>query len=235
MARYLVGIDLGTTNSALAYIDLQAAKGRAARRRSTRSPCRSWWPRARWARGRCCRRFSTCRDRTTCRPAPPRCRGTRTESRGRRVCPQSRGSHSRPAGHLRQVVAMPCRRRSLGPAVAVERTARCSAHLARRGVGRLSAPPRRQLEPRHGPRPDDAPRETDRGADGAGVVRRRGPNADGGGGEEGGAGKCDAAGRAAGRVLLLAGDASAARRRPSSSRVTAAWWWTWAAAPAISA
>jgi hypothetical protein len=29
MARYLVGIDLGTTNSALAYIDLQAAKGRA--------------------------------------------------------------------------------------------------------------------------------------------------------------------------------------------------------------
>src|SRR5438552_2572580 len=29
MARYLVGIDLGTTNSALAYIDLQAAKGRS--------------------------------------------------------------------------------------------------------------------------------------------------------------------------------------------------------------
>jgi DNA-K related protein/Hsp70 protein len=29
MARYLVGIDLGTTNSALAYIDLQSGKGRA--------------------------------------------------------------------------------------------------------------------------------------------------------------------------------------------------------------
>jgi molecular chaperone DnaK (HSP70) len=29
MARYLVGIDLGTTNSALAYIDLQGSKGRA--------------------------------------------------------------------------------------------------------------------------------------------------------------------------------------------------------------
>jgi len=29
MARFLVGIDLGTTNSALAYIDLQAGKGRA--------------------------------------------------------------------------------------------------------------------------------------------------------------------------------------------------------------
>src|SRR5580704_6011535 len=29
MARYLVGIDLGTTNSALAYIDLQTVKGRA--------------------------------------------------------------------------------------------------------------------------------------------------------------------------------------------------------------
>jgi molecular chaperone DnaK (HSP70) len=29
MARYLVGIDLGTTNSALAYIDLQSAKGRS--------------------------------------------------------------------------------------------------------------------------------------------------------------------------------------------------------------
>jgi molecular chaperone DnaK (HSP70) len=31
MARFLVGIDLGTTNSALAYIDLQASKGRAGR------------------------------------------------------------------------------------------------------------------------------------------------------------------------------------------------------------
>ena len=27
MARYLIGIDLGTTNSAVAYIDLQASKG----------------------------------------------------------------------------------------------------------------------------------------------------------------------------------------------------------------
>ena len=27
MTRYLIGIDLGTTNSALAYVDLQAARG----------------------------------------------------------------------------------------------------------------------------------------------------------------------------------------------------------------
>ena len=30
MARYLIGIDLGTTNSALAYVDLQR-KGKSAR------------------------------------------------------------------------------------------------------------------------------------------------------------------------------------------------------------
>ena len=44
MARYLIGIDLGTTNSALAYIDLASGKSRR-RHRSRDSPvsrCRNW-------------------------------------------------------------------------------------------------------------------------------------------------------------------------------------------------
>ncbi len=32
MARYLIGIDLGTTNSALAYVDLHASSSRSAPR-----------------------------------------------------------------------------------------------------------------------------------------------------------------------------------------------------------
>ena len=155
MARYLVGIDLGTTNSALAYIDLQAGKGRGGVAGDSQvSRAAAGRPRRSRPRGLCCRRFSTCRASTIFPPAPPPCRGIRRRTTHcRRVRPQPRRPHSRPAGHFRQILALPCRRRSLRAAAAVERSARCAAHLARRGFGTLPAASGRQLEPRHGPRP----------------------------------------------------------------------------------
>ena len=92
MSRYLVGIDLGTTNSALAYVDLQnAARGPATEAaRPSRPAARR--RRAGAANGRCCRRSSTCPARTTCRRGRPPCRGTpNAPLRRRRVRPQPRG------------------------------------------------------------------------------------------------------------------------------------------------
>ena len=237
MARYLIGIDLGTTNSALAYIDLHtpAAGGRLEVAHLPRAAAR--------------------RRRRRGRPAaaavvPLPAGAARPAGRGRRPCRGTRhatyavgefarnhgGQDPRPARQLRQVVAVPRRRRSLRAAAAVERPARRAAHLARRGVHALPAPPGRELELRHGQdRPRGPARKAGRRADRAGVVRRRGPQPDRRGGGKAGLENVVAAGGAAGGVLLLAGHAPAATRRHRSSRARAAWSWTSAAAPATSA
>ena len=41
-SRYLIGIDLGTTNSVVAYIDTRECR-RCGRPLFMCSPCRSWW------------------------------------------------------------------------------------------------------------------------------------------------------------------------------------------------
>ena len=77
-ARYLVGIDLGTTNSALAYVDTARAPARASRRFA--DPAARGDGRRRRAAD-ACRRRSTSPASTTCRPARSRCRGPRTAAR----------------------------------------------------------------------------------------------------------------------------------------------------------
>ena len=77
-SRFVVGIDLGTTNSALAHVDAAGA-ARADRGRSTVAAA----GRARRGRGRArrCRRSSTWPASTTCRRGALRCRGTRRRAR----------------------------------------------------------------------------------------------------------------------------------------------------------
>ena len=65
VSRYVVGIDLGTTNSALAYVDT----GAAAIRFCNICKSRRSFSRASSNRGRCCRRFSICLVPANSRPA----------------------------------------------------------------------------------------------------------------------------------------------------------------------
>ena len=203
MARYLVGIDLGTTNIALAYVDT-ASRARAGRS-CTPSPCRSWSPPGRCRNGRCCRRSSTCPARTTCRRARSTCRGRRVRPTLSASSPATTGRRSRPAGVVREVVAVPRRRRS--------HARRCCRGLRRptcrdsrrsRRRRELPAAHRRGLEPRSRPQGRGPARRSRRSSDRAGVVRRRGPQPDRRGREAGRAEERHAAGGAAGRVLLLA-------------------------------
>ena len=122
MPRYLVGIDLGTTNIAVAYVDT-ASQGRRraeaahvprARKSSRPGRCRN---------SRCCRRSSTCPARTTSRRARSTCRGRRT-----RPTPSARS----PATTARRCPAGWCRPRSRGCATPASIAPRRSC----RGPGR---------------------------------------------------------------------------------------------------
>ena len=145
MAHYLIGIDLGTTNSALAYIDLRR-KGPG---RQAGHPDRSPIPQL-VAPGELAERPLL--PSFLYLPGPHDLPAGATALpwdadaglRRRRVRPQSRGEGAGPARHVRQVLALSCRRRSLGAALALDCTAGRAAHLAGRGFGALSAPPRRE-------------------------------------------------------------------------------------------
>ena len=136
--------------------------------------------------GRCCRRSCTCPARTT----SPRVDRPAVEEgpagRRRRVRPQPRGEGARPAGGRRpsRGCATPAsiapRRSCRGPG---RRTCRgCRRSRCRRATSSTSS---RRGTPAPNRKPADHLEEQDGRADGAGVVRRRGPQPDRGGGEAG--------------------------------------------------
>ena len=67
-ARYLIGIDLGTTNSVLAYIDTQEIADAGAPIRV--SPYRSWWRMGKSSRFPHFLLFFTSPPRMSCLPEP---------------------------------------------------------------------------------------------------------------------------------------------------------------------
>jgi hypothetical protein len=151
-ARYIIGIDLGTTNTAVAYVDTKSAD-----QRSRCSRCRSWSPRARSAAppaavvrvpARRARSFAG-RDR----PAL----GCRTPARGRRAGPRARARACQPHDLVGQVVAVSRRRRSQRGHPALGRRGRHRQDVAGR-------PPRRMVlrtSRKPGTRPTPARRTRD--------------------------------------------------------------------------
>ena len=233
-SRFVVGIDLGTTNSALAYVDTGAgdeptlaASADPAGRRS-RASSRS---------GRCCRRSCTC-------PGPNEQPAgalklpwdARARLRRRRVRPQLRQPGADAAGRVGEVVAVPpgVDRTAADPAVeGAGRRPQASRRSRRRTL--LPQAPRRGLEPPHRQGRRRAPaREAGRHPDRAGVVRRRGPRADRRGRPRRRAGERHAAGGAAGRVLRLARRQRRRLARSRSRSATSSWSATSAAAPPTS-
>ena len=220
MARYLIGIDLGTTNSALAYIDLQQPKPR----RGKGGPHDPALPRAAAGRARRVGQSPAAavvplpaRGRTTCRPGPtalpwdptaPYAVGEFARNHGARVPGRlvtSAKSWLCHAGVDRSAPLLPWSAPPDVPRISpVEASARYLRHLVESWNHVMAQRPARR-----------PPGKAGRRADGAGVVRRRGPQPDRRGGPQGRAGKRDAAGGAAGRLLLLAGHALR-RRRPAA-------------------
>ena len=144
-SRYVVGIDLGTTNSALAYIDT------GARRRDRPLP-HLMIPQV--------VQPGVVEDRPLLPsflylPGPERAAGRQPEAavgagsrlRRRRVRPHLRQSGADPAGRLGQVVALPCRHRSPRADPAVEGAGERPARVAAGSQQPLPQAPRRGLEP----------------------------------------------------------------------------------------
>ena len=178
--RYLVGIDLGTTNSALAYVDLQN------RPRVGNLGLKTFPVPQLVAAGQVARAAAAAvvpvpaRASTTCRRARSPCRGNRTPTYAVGEFARNHGAQgARPAGVVREVVALPPGRRSHRPAAAVGRAAGRAATVAAGGVDALpaSTSSRRGTTPRTAGRGRPA-RRPDGRAHGAGVVRRRGPQPD---------------------------------------------------------
>ncbi len=88
-SRYLVGIDLGTTNCAVAYVDTHGRERPSADIRNFEVP--QLVAPARPRRGRCCRRSSICPANTNCRPARPGCPGTKAPTGSSASLPGRRG------------------------------------------------------------------------------------------------------------------------------------------------
>ena len=202
--RYIVGIDLGTTNCAVAYVDtkgrerptadIQTVRGPAARRGRARRP-----------RGRCCRRSSTCPGRTNCPPGAARLPWR--EDADRIVGEFARIQGARVPAHLvtsakiwlchpgvdREADILPwgapADARRVSP---VEASAEYLRHIRDAWNAAFAQDDEDASARAAGGRPDRA-----------GVVRRGRARADRRGGEEGGAREPDAAGGAAGGVLLL--------------------------------
>ena len=220
-SRFVIGIDLGTTNSALAYVDTGAGKDAkvtpfpipqvvspgAVEDRAAAAlvpvPARLW--------------------RATGRRAEAAV-GRQARLLRRRVRPRLRFAGADAARRQREVVALPLRRGPQGTDPAAPRTGYRPQGLAARRDGALPEAPRRSVEPRDGKGRGRAPaRSAGHRADGAGVVRRRRARTDCGGRPRRRVRAPHAARRAAGRVLRLArplrrGLAEAGRRRRSRAR-----------------
>ena len=181
MSRYVVGIDLGTTNCALAYADTREATDRApradpgagdpaGRRRSTTSAERPVLPVVPLPAG------GQGIPRGGARPALE----VAGRPRRRHLRARARGQGAGPAGQLGQELALARRASTAARRSCPGRAAEdVDEGLARRGLGRLPGPPPRRLEPRDrrqdGRRPAGAPgRPPDRPR----LVRRRRPRAD---------------------------------------------------------
>ncbi len=115
MSRYVVGIDLGTTNSALAYADSREAtpdkpppirtlRDPAGRRRRTTS-----------ASGRSCRRSCTCPARRSSRRGRSTCPGRRRRPGRRAVRARARREGAGPAGRARPRAGSRTRASTAGP------------------------------------------------------------------------------------------------------------------------
>ncbi len=236
MTRYLIGIDLGTTNSALAYIDLQS-------RKKGGTPKIEHFPIPQLVK----QAETTPRDLVA------------VVSLSARPARFAAGRHCPALGPGLSLIAVGEFARNHGARIPGRLVTSAKSWLCHAGVDRSapllpwSAPPdvtrispveasarylrhMSKLELREGgQRPKVAPRKADRSLDGARVLRRHGPHLDRRSGPQSGHGKSHAAGRAASRVLLLAGDASAAGGRPHQARRLIAWSSMSAAAPPTSA
>lgn len=118
MSRYLVGIDLGTTNSALAFIDLEKRTGAKIEQFSVPQlvasgevASRDLLPSFLYLPGP--------HDLPAGATSLP---WDSSEGYRRRVCPQSRLANPRPAGHVGKVMVMPHGSGPFGAPLAVERT-----------------------------------------------------------------------------------------------------------------
>ena len=224
-SRYLVGIDLGTTNTACAYVDTRAGRRH---------------PRLRRAAARRAGPGRAPPDAAVVRLPRRRARRARGEPRpavgGRTATSASAGWR---ASRARAFPAGWSRRRSRGSATAasIARRRSCRGAAAttwprsRRSTRRRASwPPARRL----GRELPGAAGGAGRRAHGARVVRRGGARAD----ARGGARRRPAGGRAArgaaGGVLRLAGRARARLAQRVSAPCRSCWWSTSAAAPPTS-
>ena len=207
MSRYVVGIDLGTTNSALAFADSQDGEGDAlAADPVAADPAGRRRGRRRRAAGPAVVPLSARRQGVPAGCArPPLVEGGRA---GRRlVRPRPRGQGAGPARRLGQELALARRRRPQGADPAWDAAGRRGEGLARRGLDRLPGPPPRRLE-RHGRRqgrPTTGSEQQDVLLTVPASFDAVGPRADRRGRPRRRAGEGDPAGGAAGRVLRLAG------------------------------
>ena len=202
-SRYIIGIDLGTTNSAVAYVDTKGRERPSADIKPFDVP------------------QLVAAGETAPRPMLPSffyLPGPHELPPGSGDTPWAEGSdrivgefariqgaaRPGPSGLEREELAVPSRRRSRGRHPPVGRPERGAAGLARRCVGRVfTAYPRRlgrDVRPR---RPREPLRASGGRPDRPRLVRRGRARADGRGGQASGLSQDDAPGRAAGGVLLL--------------------------------
>ena len=148
MSHYLIGIDLGTTNIALAYVDVRKARRGQPEIKTYAIPqlvaagemgVRPLLPSFIYLPGP--------HDLPSGATALP-WDTDRREVVGE-FAQQSRGEDSGSTHNVGEVVAVPRRCRSLGAAFAMECPAGCPSDLARRRFGSVSPSSRRKLERHH--------------------------------------------------------------------------------------
>ena len=128
-SRYVVGIDLGTTNSALAYVDTGVGEGKDAVPTASDDSAGRAAGRRRGTAAVAVVSLSARAQRTAGRQ-PEAALGAGPRLRRRRVRPQLRQPGADAAGGLGQVVAVPSRRRSPAAGLAVEGAGECPPRLA---------------------------------------------------------------------------------------------------------
>ena len=203
MSRYVVGIDLGTTNSALAYAE-------AERRSEADPPIRPLPIPQVVAAGEVADRaiLPSFLYLPAAKEFPPAALDVPWSKGGERVIghlrPRPRGQGPGPAGGFGQELAVARRDRPQEPRPPLGSPRRLGQGLARRGLDRLPRPPPRRLEQGDGGEAGRPPGEARRLADRPRLVRRRGPGPDRRGRPGRRPGERDLAGGAPGRLLCLA-------------------------------
>ncbi len=205
MSRFVVGIDLGTTNCALAFAEPAARRRRRADDQAPADPAGRRGERRRRPAGPAVVPLSPLRQgvrrrgRSTCpgRRAPSGVVGTFARDHGAKVPGRLVGSAKSWLSHAG------VDREESDPPVGTRRGGRQS--LARRGVDGVPGPPPRRLEPRDRRQVHRRPARTaGRLAHGPRLVRRRRPRVDRRGRPRRRAGERDPPGGAASRLLCLA-------------------------------